>query len=257
MIIHFRLQELSTNNEENPDFIDIELIQHINMDVGRLIKLINEVNMKFRTLRKNTHFVLMNSIEKGIWNWMDTYPQEFMDLQRKPNEELADSCDRLFELLDNYSENNNKRKAVVWPLQIMLLVLCPKILEEIVNADAGAPCSPKHMRKRQFIDSVKKALVPHSSSKQLTESAAVTCVKLCKASTYINILDSNNVVFALVQCVINDLKMLLFNSKPFIRSQSNVNQDVDLMIDCFVSVFRITPHNNEALKVKFDLIIFF
>ena len=247
--ISARLQELSTNNEENPDFIDIELIQHINVDVSRLIKLFNEVNLKFRSLRKSAHMVLMTSLEKAIWNWMDTYPQEFMDLQRKPNEELADCCDRLFELLDNFAENNNKRRATVWPLQIMLLVLCPKILEEIVNADTGAPCSPKHSRKRQFIDNVKKALVPHNSSKQLTEAAAVTCVKLCKASTYINILDSNNVVFTLVQSVINDLKMLLFNSKPFIRSQSNINQDVDLMIDCFVSVFRITPHNNEALKV--------
>lgn len=132
----------------------------------------------------------------------------------------------------------------------MLLVLCPKILEEIVNADSGAPCSPKHIRKRQFIDCVKKALVPHSSHKQLTEAAAVASVRLCKASTYINILDRNNVVFALVQSVMGDLKGLLFNpNKPFTRSAASVHQDVELMIDCFVSVFRITPHNNEALKV--------
>lgn len=37
----FRLQELSTCNEENPDYSDIELIQHINVDVVRLIKLLN------------------------------------------------------------------------------------------------------------------------------------------------------------------------------------------------------------------------
>lgn len=181
---------------------------------------------------------------------MDTYPNEFMDLQNKPNEELADCCDKLFDLIDNFAETNNKRRAAAWPLQIMLLVLCPKILEEIVNADAGAPCSPKYYRKRQFIDNVKKALVPHSSGKQLTETAAVTCVKLCKASTYISNLDSNNVVFTLVHSIINDLKMLLFNpSKPFSRTQSSVIQDVELMIDCFVSIFRITPHNNEVLKV--------
>ena len=76
-----------------------------------------------------------------------------------------------------------------------------------MNADAGAPCSPRHVKKKQFIDSLKKALSPHSSSKQLTEAAAVTCVKLCKVSTYINILDRNNVVFALVHTVFNDLKV--------------------------------------------------
>ncbi|XP_077511291.1 neurofibromin 1 isoform X3 [Amblyomma americanum] len=244
-----RLHELSNANEETTDFSDIELIQHINVDVTRLIKLLNEINSKFRSLRKNAHLCLMNSLEKAIWNWMDTYPHEFMELQNKPNDELADACDRMFDVLDSFAENN-KRRAQAWPLQIMLLVLCPIILEEIVNADSGAPCSPRHLKKRQFIDNVKKALVPHGTSKQLTEAAAVTCVKLCKASTYINILDSNNVVFALVQVVINDLKLLLFNpAKPFVRSQATVAQDVELMTDCFVSCFRINPHNNEALKV--------
>ncbi|XP_075746616.1 neurofibromin isoform X3 [Rhipicephalus microplus] len=244
-----RLHELSNANEETTDFSDIELIQHINVDVTRLIKLLNEINSKFRSLRKNAHLCLMSSLEKAIWNWMDTYPHEFMELQNKPNDELADACDRMFDVLDSFAENN-KRRAQAWPLQIMLLVLCPIILEEIVNADSGAPCSPRHLKKRQFIDNVKKALVPHGTSKQLTEAAAVTCVKLCKASTYINILDSNNVVFALVQVVINDLKLLLFNpAKPFVRSQATVAQDVELMTDCFVSCFRINPHNNEALKV--------
>jgi len=35
------LQELSASNEENPDCSDIELIQHINVDVNRLIRLLN------------------------------------------------------------------------------------------------------------------------------------------------------------------------------------------------------------------------
>lgn len=229
------------------DFTDIELIQYINVDINRLLKLLLEINLKFKSLRKNAHYILLSNVEKAIWNWIETYPQEFMDAH---SEELSDCCDKLFEQLDIYAENNNKRKAFVWSLQILLLLLCPKILEEIVNADTGAPFSSKHIRKRNFIDNVKKALIPHSSSKQLTEAAAVTCVKLCKASTYINILDSNNVVFTLVQSVINDLKLLLFNSKPFIRNPSNINHDVELMIECFVSIFRITPHNNEALKVS-------
>ena len=88
-------------------------------------------------------------------------------------------------------------------------VLTPTILEEIYNADTGAPCSSKHIRKKQFIDIVKKSLIPHGS-KAVTEAAAITCVKLCKAATYINILDSNNVVFSLVKTVIADLKQLLF-----------------------------------------------
>jgi len=84
-----------------------------------------------------------------------------------------------------------------------------KVLEEIVNADSGAPCSPKHTKKKQFIDSVKRAVGSHGASKQQTEAAVVTCVKLCKASTYINVIfDANHTAFILVQSIINDLKVL-------------------------------------------------
>lgn len=40
-LFNFRLQELSGSNEENPDLIDIELIQHINLDVTRLTKILS------------------------------------------------------------------------------------------------------------------------------------------------------------------------------------------------------------------------
>lgn len=60
---------------------------------------------------------------------------------------------------------------------------------------------------KQFMESIKRGLGPHAPSKQVTESAAIASVKLCKASTYINIADSNNVIFKLVQYIINDLKV--------------------------------------------------
>lgn len=51
--------------------------------------------------------------------------------------------------------------------------------------------------------------------KLLNEAAAVTSVKLCKIATYINTSDSNNVVFLLVQNVINDLKVRRMTSFTF------------------------------------------
>lgn len=158
---------------------------------------------------------------------------------------MTKCCELFFETLDNFAETKNKHRNAIWPLQIMLLILTPKVLEEIHNADSGAPCSSRHVRKKQYIDSVKKALSPHGSSKAVTEAAIVTCVKLCKAATYINILDSNNVIFSLVQSVIADLKLLLFKAdKPFSRQQ-----DVDLLIDFFLANFRLNQYNNDTLKV--------
>lgn len=174
---------------------------------------------------------------------------EFTELQSKKNDELSKCCEVFFEGLDSVAETKNKHRTVIWPLQIMLLILTPKVMEEIHNADSGAPCSSKHVRKKQFIDAVKKALSPHGS-KALTEAAIVTCVKLCKAATYINLLDSGNVIFSLVQSVIGDLKYLLFKSdKPFTRGAPFLPQDIDLLVDFFLANFRLNPHNNDTLKV--------
>jgi len=192
----------------------------------------------------------MNSLEKAIWNWMDTYPQEFADLQKQPNEDLSKLCEELFDFLDTFVDKKS-RAAAVWPLQMMLLVLSPKVLNEIVNADTGPPGSPRYSKKKQFIDSVKRSLMHgSSSSRQLTEAAVVTCVKLTKAATYISNAESNSsVVLILVQQLQDDLMTLLFNpSKPSSRGQNYNAQDVDLMIDFFVSCFRINPRNNEIFK---------
>lgn len=225
-------------------------MQHVSIDSKRLTRLLCEIVVNFKLLKKHLHGVLLVTLEKAIWNWMDKFADEFNNLIKM--DDLSDVCDKLFELLDTYSENNNKRKVNFWPLQMLLLLNCPKIVEEVVNVESGAPCSVKNVKKRKFVDDVKKSLSPHSSSsKQMTEAAIVTCVKLCRASNYINFKrDSNNCIFVLVQSVINDLKLLMFNpNKPFARNQATITQDAELMTDCFVSLFRITPHNNDIIKV--------
>lgn len=122
--ISSKLQELASCLEENPDFSDIELIQHINVDVGRLTKLFLEAISKFRLLKKTAHLVLITSLERAIWNWIETYPYEFAELQRNPNEEMSKCAEQLFEILDAFGDNK-KGKSAVWSLQMMLLILAP------------------------------------------------------------------------------------------------------------------------------------
>ncbi|KAL0113512.1 hypothetical protein PUN28_012574 [Cardiocondyla obscurior] len=251
--ISARLQELSNSGDENPDCSDIELMQYINVDVHRLTRLLNETIQKVRQIvgKKSAYLVLMNPLEKAIWNWIETYPHEFADVQKQPNEDLNKVCEELFDILDTFVVEKKSRAASVWPLQMMLLILSPKVLE-YVSTDSRPPDSPRYSRKKQFIDSVKRSLRMHgsSSSRQLSEAAAVTCVNLVKAATYVsNVESSNNVVLTLAQQLMDDLMSLLFNpSKPFSRGQNYSAQDVDLMIDSFVSSFRINPHNNEVFK---------
>ncbi|KAJ6657871.1 hypothetical protein lerEdw1_001791 [Lerista edwardsae] len=239
--ISTRLQELTVCSEDNADVHDIELLQYISVDCAKLKRILQETVFKFKALKKVAQLAVINSVEKAFWNWVENYPDEFTKLYQSPQTDLADCAEKLFDLVDGFAEST-KRKAAVWPLQIILLVLCPEIIQDI----AKDVVEENKINKKLFLDNLRKALAGHSGSRQLTESAAIACVKLCKASTYIS-WEDNSVIFLLVQSMVVDLKNLLFNpSKPF--SRGNQNADIDLMIDCLVSCFRINPHNNQHFK---------
>ncbi|KAK2831420.1 hypothetical protein Q7C36_016506 [Tachysurus vachellii] len=242
--ISTRLQELTVCTEDTVDVHDIELIQYINVDCSKLKRLLQETVLKFKALKKPAQLAVINSLEKAFWNWVEFYPDEFTMLYQRPQADMADSAEKLFDLVDSFAESA-KRKAAVWPLQIILLILCPEITQSI----SKEVVEESKANKKLFLESLRKALAGHSSSKQLTESAAIACVKLSKACTYIN-WEDHSVIFLLVQSIVIDLKALLFNpTKPFSRGTGCQSADVDLMIDCFVSCFRISPHNNQHFKV--------
>ncbi|XP_031651392.1 neurofibromin isoform X4 [Oncorhynchus kisutch] len=242
--ISTRLQELTVCSEDTVDVHDIELMQYINVDCFKLKRLLQETVFKFKALKKPAQLAVINSLEKAFWNWVENYPDEFTTLYQRPQTDMADAAERLFDLVDSFAESA-KRKAAVWPLQIILLILCP----EITHVISREVVEESKANKKLFLESLRKALAGQGGSKQLTESAAIACVKLCKASTYINLEDHSG-IFLLVQSFVVDLKALLFSpTKPFSRGAGSQNADVDLMIDCFVSCFRINPHNNQHFKV--------
>ncbi|KAK1800763.1 hypothetical protein P4O66_005953 [Electrophorus voltai] len=285
--ISTRLQELTVCSEDTVDVHDIELIRYINVDCSKLKRLLQETVFKFKALKKPAQLSVICSLEKAssflplclppdiswtnsglsaalkwwlqltapvwsssgvlgmaFWNWVENYPDEFTTLYQRPQTDMADCAEKLFDLVDSFAESA-KRKAAVWPLQIILLILSPSITQEL----SREPVEETRVNKKLFLENLRKALAGHGSGKQLTESAAIACVKLCKASTYIN-WEDHSVIFLLVQSIVVDLKTLLFNpAKPFSRGAGSQSADMDLMIDCFVSCFRINPHNNQQFKV--------
>ncbi|XP_016125031.1 neurofibromin-like isoform X1 [Sinocyclocheilus grahami] len=242
--ISTRLQELTVCSEDNVDVHDIELIQYINVDCCKFKRLLQETVFKFKALKKPAQLSVIYNLEKAFWNWVENYADEFTRLYQRPQADMAECAEKLFDLVDSFAEST-KRKAAVWPLQIILLILCPDITQDM-SRDTSDDSKDN---KKLFLENLRKALTGHGGSKQLTESAAIACVKLCKASTYIS-WEDHSVIFLLVQSIVMDLKGLLFNpAKPFSRGAGSQSADVDLMIDCFVSCFRINPHNNQQFKV--------
>ena len=74
----------SSGAESNPLVTyDLELIQHINFDMSKLTRLLNEMVLKWRHIRKPLQMLLVSLLKKCIWNWLDIYPDEFRNLQKK------------------------------------------------------------------------------------------------------------------------------------------------------------------------------
>ena len=93
---------------------------------------------------------------QAFWNWVENYPDEFTMLYQRPQADMAgrtpppptrtssnqtsvqlrcvcvcaEAAEKLFDLVDTFAEST-KRKAAVWPLQTILLILCPEITHTI------------------------------------------------------------------------------------------------------------------------------
>ncbi len=96
---------------------------------------------------------------QAFWNWVENYADEFTRLYQRPQADMAgastenlisvllwrgyvnlislslsvcvsECAEKLFDLVDSFAEST-KRKAAVWPLQIILLILCPDITQDM------------------------------------------------------------------------------------------------------------------------------
>ena len=133
-----------------------QLIPHLNLDAQRLMMLITAVVACFQDGKKNRHLPALNGpLRLAIWNFIRDYPAEFRALSGAQKGELSrEACtrrggpqravfvsfclsnvylchqptagfaERLFDICETYSDNARK-KAQLWPLQNMLLMLCP------------------------------------------------------------------------------------------------------------------------------------
>ncbi|KFD58382.1 hypothetical protein M513_00608 [Trichuris suis] len=91
----------------------------------------------------------------------------------------------------------------------------------------------------------------HATKHHLLAAACVAGAKLCKAATYINVADPDNVFFSILQTMIDEVKSYLFSAtKPLFKNLPSV-QELDVMIECFVALFRLN-HNNEVFRVCLD-----
>jgi len=104
----------------------MELIPYLNLNAARLQQILQVMVTSFKELKKHRQLFMPIPpiLHRSIWNFVAEYPLQFNELLHNDYPALARSAEKLFNLCDEYADNQ-RRKVQVWPLQNTLLILCP------------------------------------------------------------------------------------------------------------------------------------
>ncbi|KAF9540942.1 Ras GTPase activating protein ira2 [Mortierella hygrophila] len=248
-----RIQHLSTTNDDWPETAELKLLETASLNQRRLGQVLTELRSSFLHLKRSAQTVMGQVLHKAIWNWIETFPSEFVVLcqtQRRMEGEphiLFDICHSI--------ATDNKRRIHFWPLQTMLLILCPDILLNAMNDDDRSNQS----KKAQFLAALKKSL----RNKSLMEISGLCYVDICKASTYVSKNDTS-ALRHLVPEIENELKELLFTpAKPYLDADGTI--DKATMSSCLTALYRLNPRHvihslipelsSEKVPIAFKLVL--
>ncbi|KAG0019213.1 Ras GTPase activating protein ira2 [Podila clonocystis] len=248
-----RVQHLSTTNDEWPETAELKLLETASLNQRRLGQVLTELRSSFLHLKRSAQTVMANVLHKAIWNWIEVFPSEFVHLCQT-QKRMEGEPHILFDICHSLA-TDNKRRAVFWPLQTMLLILCPDILLNAAMTDARNNLS----KKAQFLEALKKSL----RNKSLMDIAARCYVDVCKASTYVSKNDTS-ALRHIVPEIENELKELLFTAeRPYADSDGVV--DKETMSSCLTAFYRLnTRHvihslipecSSEKAPIAFKLVL--
>jgi len=220
----------TTNEEELAT--QFQLMEYLNLNSRRLAELLQKMNQVVPLLKKDAQrFGVAKVLRTAIWNWIDNYPMEFVSLCQSGHR-LPGGPEVLFDVFDGWASKHAGRRLNYWPLQTMLLILCPDIMLKVSLNDKKKPKDAK--LKEKFLDNLKKSL----KSNKLVDVSVVCYVDICKASTYVNKGDMSALRF-IVPAIETELKDRVFNPSQLFKGADG-NVDRGLMVDCLVALFRLS-----------------
>ncbi|KAK0416750.1 hypothetical protein QR680_012659 [Steinernema hermaphroditum] len=230
-------------NEETPDDLVEDALKHLSMMsyvtyvLCDVIKILNQVLAHYPVRKEYVEPVCV-MLSCVIWKWIEANPDQFGLLQHSAHEQLSDACDRLFMVMNSIEM---RRRAICWPVQMLLIAVSPCSLELIAHAEGNQTLAPAVQIKHQFLESIIQCLNQCAGAARPVWSgqlqyACHAAVFLCKSATYVNL--SDYFVFNIVQQLIGPVKTILLGSaRP---------RDIDrgVIVDLLVSLFRLKFDND-------------
>ncbi|KAI9020828.1 hypothetical protein CLU79DRAFT_835831, partial [Phycomyces nitens] len=240
-----RILYLTTTTDETPDTSDIRLLECCALNSKRLSMMFEEIHPVFARLKKSPQLIIATILRRSIWGWIETYPSEFIDLCRN-KKRLDGRPDILFDICNSLADTSRK-KAILWPLQTILLALCPDLMAGASSEGRGFTA-----KKTVFFSTLKKAI----KGGRTAELAAICYVDICKAVNYVSKEETSSFK-QLVPEIERELKEKLFDIEHPLTADSlmgTVGIIIDhryLLADTLVAMFRLNPR--KAMQTLFPI----
>lgn len=113
------------------------LIEWLNLNRARLTAIIKELGSQWLHLRHAHQIALGKNLWVAIWSYIEAYPADFARLVEQ--EQKIDGADLLFDVVANSASGTDvRRQRLLWPLQAMLMAVCPVQLRRAVTESGNS-----------------------------------------------------------------------------------------------------------------------
>nr|XP_046149876.1 neurofibromin-like [Oncorhynchus gorbuscha] len=215
-------------------------MQYINVDCSKLKRLLQETVLKFKALKKPAQLAVINSLEKAFWNWEENYPDEFTML-------LPETTDR------------HGRCCLTWWTALLRVPRGRQWCGLYRSSYSSSVRDHTHHLSRVGggeqgqQEAVPGELEEGSSRPGGQQATNRECShRLCQTVQGLHLHQPGGPLGHLPPGAVHrggPRGPALQPHQALLSREGSQNADVDLMIDCFVSCFRINPHNNQHFKV--------
>ncbi|KAG6037539.1 hypothetical protein E4U41_005005 [Claviceps citrina] len=239
LLVKRMLQTLNQLLEPIPDDFILPaqtLLPELMVDV-KLGLIIQEICSSYLHLRKPYQGTIAVVFPLLVSRWMDRFPHEFVRLHSGYNK-LDGGADILFDMTHT-GVDNSRRKSVLYPMQITLLLLLPDVFEVASNLRDAK--SNNLVKKVSFLNSLRKAL------RNGNERAAYCLVALLRAARHFEA-ESDSALVSYAMDVQDEIKDSVFGLSH--ADNSILIFDQDMIAGAFVCLARLDPDSGVETLTK-------
>ncbi|KAJ3188570.1 Ras GTPase activating protein ira2 [Gaertneriomyces sp. JEL0708] len=242
-----------TADRETGDLTELRFLEWCCSNRHRLGMIIAELTSHSKNFSKRAQFVTAVVLRRAIWNWIETFPAEFQVLCQSQGR-MEGNPDLLFDIFNNNTDST-RRKTLFWPVQTMLLTLCPDVLYAIgMVGNAGdrqrllampGGSSTSLAKKAAFLETVRKS-VRYSKN---GESATLCCVDMVEASSFVSKAEGGPIRLVAATLEVELKEKLFDQQRPLILtsgappSEDGASMDYRLLAECVSALYKVNPWN--------------